>query len=78
MLVEIDVTKPLIRGTNISCEGEKQWVGFKYENFPLFCFYCGRICHGERTCEKRIHDSQREEVEEGQYGEWLRALNVRI
>lgn len=73
MLVEIDLTKPLIyiRGINLNFEGEKRWVGFKYEQFPLFYFYCGKIGHGERSQEKKIQDSKKSELEEGQFGEWL-------
>lgn len=65
ILVEIDVTKPLIRGTNLSFEREKKWLDFKYENlFFFFCFYCGKVGHGERNCEKKVQDSKKEELEE--------------
>lgn len=47
MLVEVDLCKPLIRGTSIKFEGDKRWVMFKYEQLPQFCFYCGMIEHGE-------------------------------
>lgn len=78
MLVDIDVTKPRIRGTNICFEGKKQEVAFKCENFSLFCFYCGRIRHGERICEHKVQDVKREELEEGQFGEWVKAYNVSL
>lgn len=56
LLVEIDLQKPLIRGTNLSFEEEKRWVTFKYEHLPLLCFYCGRIRYGERSCERKMND----------------------
>lgn len=43
MRVEIDLTKSMIRGTKLNFEGQKRWVGFNYEQLPLFCFYCGKI-----------------------------------
>lgn len=39
ILVEIDLNKPFLCGTMLNFEGEKCWVGFKYEQLPLFCFY---------------------------------------
>lgn len=48
MLVEVDLTKPLIRGTKVGFEGEKQWV-LKYEQLPLFCFYCGKKLRKENN-----------------------------
>lgn len=53
MLVEVDLTKPFIRGTKIRFEGEMSWVMFKYEQLPFFCFYCGKIGHEERMREKK-------------------------
>lgn len=53
LLVEVDLTQPLLRGTNIRCNGELKWVMFKYENLPFFCFYCGLVGHGEDLVERR-------------------------
>lgn len=77
LLVDVDLTKPLIRVTNISFEGEKRWVMFKYEQLPLFCFYCGKIGYRERNCGKKMTDSRISDMNKGQYGEWLRAAYVR-
>lgn len=38
MLVDINLTKPLIRGSKIRCEGEMKWISFKYEMLPNFLF----------------------------------------
>lgn len=53
LLVEVDLSKPLVRGTTLCCNGEACWVEFKYKNLPMFCFYCGMIVHGERRCGKK-------------------------
>lgn len=73
MLVEVNLTQPLIRATTIYFEGEKRWVTFRYEQLPAFCYYCGRLGHSERNCGKKIMDSKNLKLQEGQYREWLRA-----
>lgn len=73
MLVEVDLSKPLIRGTSIKYEGDKRWILFKYELLPLFCFYCGHVGHAERLCECKTHDAKNGTLNEGQFGDWLRA-----
>lgn len=77
LLVEIDLTKPLIRGSKLRCNGEMQWIMFRYENLPFYCFYCGMIGHGERLCDKKMSDARIGRLTEGEYGDWLRALNIR-
>lgn len=53
LLVEVYLTKPLVKGTKLRYNGKMRWVEFKYENLPLFCFYCGMVGHGERLCERK-------------------------
>ena len=37
--VDVDITKPLMRGKMIQIEGmEKGWVYFKYERLPIYCY----------------------------------------
>lgn len=43
IFVEINLNKPLLRGTKINLDGKIEWVDFKYELLPSFCLYCGRI-----------------------------------
>ena len=44
--VDIDVTKPLMRGKIIHIEGAKEgWVFFRYERLPTFCYRCGILDH---------------------------------
>lgn len=44
---------------------------------PIFCFYCGQICHNEKLCAKRKEDVALNKVKCDQYGHWLRAENKR-
>lgn len=78
MLVEVDLSKPLTRGTSLSFEGDKRWILFKYKLLPLFCFYCGKIGHAERSCGLKTEDAQKGILNEGQFGEWMRAVNGRV
>lgn len=51
---------------------------FRYKNLSFFCFYCGLIGHGERSCEKKMCEAKNGLLCEGQYGEWLGAVNTRF
>lgn len=55
-----------------------QWISFKYEQLPFFYFYCGQIGHGERVCEAKMKDAENARLNEGQYGDWLRGINMRV
>lgn len=77
-MVEIDLGKPLRRGTKIKLDTEVVWVDFRYEQLPTFCFYCGKVGHQERLCEEKIQDSSQSKILEGQYGEWLRVTGVSV
>ncbi|KAK6141929.1 hypothetical protein DH2020_024326 [Rehmannia glutinosa] len=76
VLVEIDLEKPLMRGTNLRLDGETNWISFKYENLQSFCFYCGLIGHTERGCTQRKEDLGTNTLVEGQFGEWMRAMDL--
>ena len=66
--VIIDIQKPLERGRSLTIAGKAHWVNFKYENLPVFCFFCGRIVHGDFGCTKRTQTDLKKE-----WGVWLRA-----
>lgn len=40
-------------------------------------FCCGILGHNERTCERKMNDATTNTLKEEQYGEWLRANNIR-
>lgn len=66
--VEINLRKPLRRGTKISMgQGEPLWLPLKYERLQSFCYTCGRLGHNLNECDTD------EDKEEPLYGEWLRA-----
>lgn len=72
LLIEIELDTPLLRGTKLMLEDELVWVEFKYEKLLVFCYYCGKIGHQERSCERKVDDARGGKVVEGQYGNWLR------
>ena len=59
--VIINIQKPLERGRSLTIAGKTHWVSFKYENLPVFCFFCGRIAHEEVGCPNRTQIEQRKE-----------------
>lgn len=76
-LVDIDLTKLLLRGTKLRYKSSETWVEFKYEQSHVFYFYCGTIGHNERLCLKRMKDVEQNCVLSEQFGGWLRANNRR-
>ncbi|XP_042950058.1 uncharacterized protein LOC122282169 [Carya illinoinensis] len=73
--VIVDITKPLIRGRFIKVGGVQNWVPFKYERLPLFCFECGAIIH-TKHCQGPNINAKGEQAH--QYGPWLRANPPRL
>ncbi|XP_027090285.1 uncharacterized protein [Coffea arabica] len=56
IMAEIDVLQPPPRGTLVKLEGVNTWVEFKYERCPDFCYNCGRIGHGDKSCNGERRD----------------------
>ncbi|KAK6157964.1 hypothetical protein DH2020_005278 [Rehmannia glutinosa] len=52
ILAEVNLEKPLLRGTTIKFGNEAYWIDFRYENLQSFCFYCGLVGHGEKGCRR--------------------------
>lgn len=70
--VSIDLSKPLKRRMKVRRSGgEWQWITFKYENVPTFCFICGILGHSKFFCS-RLFDTPEEEIIKP-YGAWMRA-----
>ncbi|GER56178.1 zinc knuckle (CCHC-type) family protein [Striga asiatica] len=38
------------------------------------CFYCGKVGHIEKGCGIRIYDVEHQSLKEGQYREWMKAV----
>jgi hypothetical protein len=47
------------------------WVDFRYENLPMFCFSCGLVGHSEDKCENHALPLTEEGV--NPRGPWLRS-----
>ncbi|XP_027158449.1 uncharacterized protein LOC113760073 [Coffea eugenioides] len=75
MFVTVDLSKPLLRRTIVKTEEILTWVAFKYERCPDFCYNCGFVGHGERTCTSQLEVLGRNV--DNQYGPWLRAGNTK-
>ena len=72
--VSINISLPLCRGRLITMEDEKEhWVSFKYERLPNLCYWCGRLTHTDKDCEKWFESEGSLQTEHQQFGAWLRA-----
>lgn len=70
--VEMELTGPLQRGLMLKYKSSECWVEFRYENLPLYCFYCGCIGHIEKQCgQRKLHLASNCLVGD-QYGPWMR------
>ena len=48
--------------------GEQQWISFKYEQFPNFCYRCGLFSHDLRDCGVTSDKDNQAEQTTLQYG----------
>lgn len=52
----IDLREPLKKEITLKLRGGiSQQFGVKYERLPLFCYYCGKLGHGDKDCEQMLH-----------------------
>ena len=73
----VDVTIPLCRGRKISLEnGETGWVSFKYERLPIICYWCGCLDHADKDCDRWIESNGTPNLEDREYGPWIRASSI--
>ena len=78
VLISIDTTKPLSRCHKLWSEGKQLgWVGLKYEHLLNFCYWCGRLTHGEQECELWLRGKSSLKKDEQQFGDWMRAEPIR-
>jgi hypothetical protein len=68
--VRIEVAKPLLRGVMMEVDekGSVVWCPLTYEFLPDFCFTCGVLGHGMRSCSIKLTGGDKP-----QYGNWLKA-----
>nr|XP_023897166.1 uncharacterized protein LOC112009054 [Quercus suber] len=70
--VRVDITLPLCRGRIFTLEnGTKGWASFKYERLPNVCYWCGRLDHFDKDCDRWIQSSGTLTKKEQEYGSWL-------
>ena len=73
--VEIDVSKPLCRGRKVALDdNNEQWISFKYEKLPNFCYWCGLISHDGKDCDLWLAGKDIGNTKPTEYGPWLRAM----
>ena len=73
--VDIDITKPLMRGKMIHIEYvEEGWVFFKYERLPIDCYHCGILGHQDCKCQNIKKGFFSLDDEDFQFGPYLHAM----
>ena len=55
-------------------DDKEHWVSFKYERLLNLCYWCGRLTHIDKDCEKWFESEGSLQPEDQQFGAWLRAL----
>ncbi|CAA0810987.1 Unknown protein, partial [Striga hermonthica] len=73
LLATINTKEPLPRCTVVKLEDQQTMVQFKYERLVNLCYYCGCIGHLDKNCETRLMDIENRSLQEGQFGDWLKA-----
>lgn len=70
--VRVNTTLPLCRGRIFTLDnGSKGWVSFKYERLPNVCYWCSRLNHFDRDCERWIESSETLTQKDQEYDPWL-------
>jgi hypothetical protein len=70
--VSLDIREPIRPGMFIgNTKDDINWVDFRYENLPMFCFGCGLVGHTEDNCSDSSQNSLEERV--NTRGSWLRS-----
>ncbi|KAL8456464.1 hypothetical protein ACS0TY_034614 [Phlomoides rotata] len=73
--VELDITKPLVKGFNIRSSGTVYWVSIRYESLPMiYCFGCGIVGHFVRNCVDFDRDADFSDLP---YGSFIKAPPLR-
>ncbi|CAA0823185.1 Unknown protein, partial [Striga hermonthica] len=76
ILVALNLKEPIPRCTSVKLGEERVLVAFRYERLVNLCYYCGHIGHLHRGCKIREENIENNSVEEGLFGELLKALET--
>ncbi|KAK7853822.1 hypothetical protein CFP56_034518 [Quercus suber] len=77
--ITLDINQPLCRGRMVNVgEMEPQWVSFQYERLPIFCYWCGHLNHDEKDCSLWTDSGGTLNIDDQQYGAWLRASTTNL
>ncbi len=69
-----DVAQPFCRGRKVWLGGaQEHWVSFKFERLPTFCYWCGKVNHGDRDCALWLASRGTLSPATQQYCPWLHA-----
>lgn len=71
---EVHVLKPLCRGCRVALNDKDEvWVSFKYEKLSNFCYWCAKVSHTNKECEKWLASKGNLTLDQQEYGAWFRA-----
>jgi len=72
-----DVSHPIRAGMYIENQVDGvTWVDFRFENLPMFCFYCGLVGHIEENCTEKLETGEEADIDSvNPRGSWLRSNN---
>ncbi|CAA0810091.1 Unknown protein, partial [Striga hermonthica] len=76
--VDIDLKEPLPRWTKIRLGQKVATNQFQYKKLVSLCFYCGKVGHSDKSCSQKQEDISNHSVHEGQFGEWMTAVDGAI
>ena len=68
--IKLDILQPLPRCCKLWNEGKLAGcAGLRFKQLPNFCYWCGKVSHGERDCEVWLRSMGRLKKEDQQYGD---------
>lgn len=77
--VKLDITKLLVQKRKLKLGlPDLVWIGFSYERFQEFYFYCEIVGHSLSECEKQPNYKAQFKEETLPYGSWLRVGRQKI
>ncbi|GFP90137.1 hypothetical protein PHJA_001157600 [Phtheirospermum japonicum] len=71
ILASINLNEPLYQARRWSCDSQ-----ISLREIGKCVFYSGCLSHQDKACEKRKRDFQNDCLQEGQYGEWIKAADT--